>query len=75
MARERFLSDYERQSAFWKKLATHMTERLASLRARNDAVRSPEKTNLLRGQIAELKHLLSLADDKPSPPPEDVFKD
>lgn len=70
------LSEHERQSALWLKLKAHLDERLALLRARNDKPRDEAKSNLLRGQLAELKHLLSLNEEKRTPPPEDeLFQD
>lgn len=71
-----FLTEFERQSALWLKLKQYLDSRRAGLHARIERPLSTEKTNALRGQIAELKHFLSLADDKPAPAPEDeLFKD
>lgn len=42
----------------WGLMKAHIEERLAWLRAQNDAPSSPELTALLRGRIAELKHFL-----------------
>lgn len=59
------VSPHERTSPLWRALANHYTERLAMLRAQNDAAKSPEDTAHLRGRIAECKSLLALADDRP----------
>ena len=55
------LTDLERQSALWQKLAAHLSERLDAQRARNDGDLSPEDTQKLRGRIAQLKEILALA--------------
>ena len=68
MSAEKFsLAPHERASPLWKSLERHMQEQLADLRARNDATLTPEKTEHLRGRIAQLKALLALADE-PKPP-------
>lgn len=70
------LTPAERASAAWQRLSAYMNKRMAMLRARNDGLHEPDKTNALRGQIAELRHLLSLASDKPVYRLEDeLFKD
>lgn len=55
------LTDLERQSALWQKLAAHLSGRLDAQRARNDGDLSPEDTQKLRGRIAQLKEILALA--------------
>lgn len=55
------LTDLERQSALWQKLAAHLSERLDAQRARNDGELSPEETHKLRGRIAQIKEILALA--------------
>lgn len=70
------VAPHERTSQLWLKLREHFEKRLAVLRARNDKPASVDRSNVLRGQIAELKHLLQLADEKSSVPPEDeLFRD
>lgn len=59
------LTAADKVSPLWRALSDHYTERLASLRAQNDTSKTPEQTEKLRGQIFEVKALLSLADDRP----------
>jgi hypothetical protein len=69
MTPERFrLAPHERTSPLWLNLERHMQQALAELRAMNDTSVSPERTEHLRGRIAQLKALLALADE-PKPPP------
>lgn len=57
LRREDFLSPT------WKRLTQTLEDRLKELRELNDAPSfGPEKTALIRGQISELKRILSLAD-------------
>ena len=51
-------------SPLWRALSAHYTERLATLRAKNDATQPVEQTERLRGQIFEIKALLGLADER-----------
>lgn len=54
--------------AWFKKLKSSLEERLADHRKRNDSVKlSPDETAFLRGQIAEIKALLSDMGEKPNP--------
>lgn len=70
------LTSVERDSALWRKLLQHFERRLAMLRARNDKPVDERRANVLRGQIAELKHLISLNEPRKRVPPEDeLFKD
>lgn len=70
------LTEIERQSALFLKLKMHFEERLARLRAKNDGLHEQDRTNRLRGQIAEAKYFISLGDKKPTPPEEDeLFTD
>lgn len=55
----------ERRNPLWLALEAHLTDRLATLRSRNDADMAADKTAHLRGQIAEVKALLALATDRP----------
>lgn len=59
------LSEMERQSALWKKLKAHMQARVERHRASNDTSKSVEKTEKLRGRIAEAKYFLTF--DTPAP--------
>lgn len=56
------LEEFERNSALWKKIRAHFEHRLQRHRARNDASKSVEETEKLRGRIAECKYILSLGD-------------
>lgn len=62
------LTPIERTSALWQKLRAHYTERLAELRTRNDGGLDPQATARLRGQIAEVKILLTLGDESTAQP-------
>jgi hypothetical protein len=53
----------EQNSSTWLELKEYLTQRLDEARRKNDNPQSVELTERLRGQIAEIKHLLSL--DKP----------
>lgn len=56
----------ERATPVWARLQDHYTNRLATLRAQNDQRGlSPEQTEFIRGQIAECKAFLQLAQDPP----------
>lgn len=69
------LGPHERGSATWAKLKAYLEERLAKLREKNDRRRSQQETDFLRGEIAEVKHLLSLGTEKPVPAPDQDIKD
>ncbi len=58
------LTSTDTASALWRSLSAHFNDRLAELRASNDAPATPEHTAMLRGRIAELKDLLRLADTR-----------
>jgi len=51
------------QSPVWRRFTKTLQERLQELREVNDAMASPEKTALIKGQISEVKRLLSLSPD------------
>lgn len=59
--KERVLTNADVHTAIWKRLEAHLTERLASLRTRNDGNLTQEETAKLRGRIAEIKAFLDLA--------------
>jgi hypothetical protein len=63
---ERFtLAKADRVSSTWIALKKHLEQRLEVLRAQNDGDLNPEKTAKTRGQIAEVKRILSLDKDLP----------
>lgn len=59
------LTDLDRDSVLWEKLATHLTERIVLLRAKNDNRATDIETAWLRGQLQEAKAMLALGDEKP----------
>lgn len=59
------LTPADRRNPLWLALEAHLVDRLATLRSKNDADASPERTAHMRGQIAEVKTLLALASDRP----------
>lgn len=61
------LTSAERTSPLWLRLRSHLQERLAKARARNDGALAPDETARLRGRIACLKDLLALEEDRPPP--------
>ena len=58
------LSIADKRSPLWRALEDHLNQRLAACRAQNDASQPVEKTEHLRGRIAELKGLLVLAAER-----------
>ena len=57
------VAQHERTSALWRALHEHYTARLAVLRSQNDHPNDAERTAFKRGQIAEAKAFLALADE------------
>lgn len=57
------LTPHDRASSLWLRLATHLSDRLADARRRNDAPLSDIETAMLRGEIKSLRRLLALGDD------------
>ena len=58
--------EIEYGSPTWKAITNHVTDRIETLRKRNDSLTlSPAQTDQLRGRLAELKDLLALG--KPDP--------
>lgn len=55
----------ELQSQAWVNLLTHLNERLERLRIQNDNPTTPDETAHTRGQIAEVKRLIALAEPMP----------
>jgi hypothetical protein len=61
---ENFLKPEDFRTATWKRLTQALQERLEDLRQSNDQISlSVERTAAIRGGIAELKKILSLAED------------
>lgn len=54
------LSPQELDSALWKKLASHFTDKLALARRQNDNDLEEIRTYKMRGKIAAYKELLGL---------------
>lgn len=59
------LNAVEKQSALWRKLEQHLTERLATMRQKNDGNLDPLETAKVRGRITELKDLIALGEPSP----------
>jgi len=59
------LGDADRQSQIWERIRAALEARLAEHRERNDASLSPERTEKLRGRIAEVKWLLGEGEERP----------
>jgi hypothetical protein len=59
------LSQYESESALWKRIEIELNERLTVLREKNDGNLDQLETSKLRGTIAALKEILDWS--KPSP--------
>lgn len=57
------LGEQDRRSPVWLALHDYYVARLAMLRAQNDSHADAEKTAFKRGQIAEAKALLALANE------------
>jgi hypothetical protein len=60
----------------WRRLTQVLEERIEALRQLNDHPLNIEKTSAIRGGIAEIKRILSLADDaslSPSVDPEELL--
>jgi hypothetical protein len=53
------LTDGERHHPLWLKLAAHLETRVSILRAKNDGPLDALQTATIRGQIKEVKALLS----------------
>lgn len=58
------LSTADKRSPLWRAIEEHLNQRLAHCRTQNDSSQPVEKTEHLRGRIAELKGLLALAADR-----------
>jgi len=53
------LTEGERNHPLWRKLETHLQNRVVILRAKNDGPLDALQTATIRGQITEVKALLS----------------
>jgi hypothetical protein len=53
------LSQYEQESALWKKIEATLVERLTVFREKNDGSLDPLETAKLRGSIGMIKEILS----------------
>lgn len=60
-------SEIDRNQVLFKRLQDSLKERLQSLRERNDRKMAAEDTATIRGQIAEIKELLSDMEEKTKP--------
>ena len=55
------LDQHDRRSATWRKLETYLLDRQDMLRKQNDVSLPLDKTQKLRGRIAEIRTILDLA--------------
>jgi hypothetical protein len=62
------LTEVEKNSQVWFRIAAYLTEQLRIARARNDFAQPEQDTWLLRGDIRRLKSLLALGEDRPNIP-------
>jgi hypothetical protein len=53
------LNQYEVETALWKKIDAELTDRLDTLRAKNDGLLDERTTSFVRGCIAEVKQVLA----------------
>lgn len=54
----------DRSGPTWGRIADHLRQRIATLRAQNDKPIEQREADLLRGRIAELKDLLALGEEQ-----------
>ncbi len=59
------ITESDKQNPLWRKLQDYWAQRLDVLRKKNDCDRDEKATATLRGQIAEVKSMMSL--DNPPP--------
>lgn len=59
------LSEIDKNTGLWLSLKGHMERQLAAARVRNDWSLPEHETATIRGEIACLKRLISLGDDRP----------
>jgi hypothetical protein len=60
------LNHEERVSSVWKKLTSHLEQRLQSLRSQIEKDLDVVETAKARGRIAEIRAVLRLAEDPPN---------
>ncbi len=60
------LQPHERTNPLWVGLEAHLKRELDTLRRQNDASLTVERTENIRGRIAQVKAILALAEDKPA---------
>jgi hypothetical protein len=63
------LSIHDLGTDTWRKIKEHLTERIAELRAENDADMDERQTAKKRGRISEAKYLLEIGDPTPKAAP------
>lgn len=59
------LTQQDKASNLWLRLQEHFRNRLADVRAKNDAVQDEAKTATLRGEIRAIKSILALGEESP----------
>lgn len=62
------LTQFDRDSALWKRLEAHMREVREDLRAQNEKLIPQPQTDFNRGRLAMLKELIALGDQPSSTP-------
>lgn len=65
------LTPTEKSSGCWVRLSAHLTDMLAELREQNDQLLTEQQTGALRGRIAQLKAVISIADEEVFLPSDD----
>ncbi|MEI6085404.1 MAG: hypothetical protein WCS70_14050 [Verrucomicrobiota bacterium] len=66
MSPDLVLTPGEKLAPAWQKVMRIITMRLDTRRSALEGVKSPDETNVLRGEIKALRGLLRLNDDDPS---------
>ena len=65
MTERLYLTPAHKTTSTWALIEKHLKERLDLLRKQNDSQPSEAATQKLRGQIAEVKALLTIGEDPP----------
>ena len=60
------LTQFEAETAVWKKVESALTDRMNTLRMKNDGALEPLETARLRGSIAMIKEILSWTANSPT---------
>lgn len=68
------LTPADKESVVWAKLKTMYEARLVTLRAMNDGALPEDQRNRLIGQIAEVKGLLALQNEKAVSPTQQAWE-